>query len=195
MASKIFASGYASGLKRRLAVPNESFLPGTFTGVWGVDKWISAKGDGTNEYGELVKITDSDESGLTIASLETTDDNSVKYGIVVRTQDGVPSRDDEIPYKPMAHIPLTVYPVGTYSTPAGDQNGSIVVVYTGSQDIGYDLDGVALYSNKAGSKLGTVTDTSTSNIQTPLVGAGKVFAPTNDPTAKCIKVRVVGGKR
>lgn len=199
MASRIFTAGYASGLKQVVTSPNSLFLPGMVAKGWGVDKFITAvtPANKTVEYGEIVKITASGDYGVTVEGIVNAD-TTPQFAIVVRTQDGIVERDGGIPYAPLKSVPLTVWPIGLGSAPEKDQNAELVVVYTGSDAVGTDLTGTALYTTKLADDStntnGTATKTSASNLALGLEAVGKVFAPTNNATAKCVRVRIIGGK-
>ena len=76
-----------------------------------------------------------------------------------------------------------------------DQNGEIVVAYTGSSAVGVDLTGTALYTPKlltdTNGVNGTATETSASNLALGCVAVGKVFGTA---THKKIRMRISGGK-
>lgn len=198
-ASRIFNAGYTAGLKQTLKAPNQNFLPGDVTKMWGVDKFISAlpKIGSTVEYGEIVKITKSGDWGVTIDGLVSTDE-APQFAVVVKTYDALKNRDDEFAIRPLKNVPLTVWPIGLGATPEKDQNGEIVVVYSGADAVGTDLTGTVLYTPILASDTtgvnGTATKTATNNLALGLEAVGKVFAPTRSTSAKCIRVRVSGGK-
>lgn len=197
MAYQTIKAGFDAGVGQTLPLPNAGFSCGDRTLLWGVDKLQDATTVPTNilAYGEIVKITGFNDRTAIVEPIVNAD-TAPKFAIVVRTQDGTRSMDDPQVWRAGLGKPFTIFPVGLGATPQLDQNGEIVVAYSGSSAIGTDLNGTALYTPKLASDTsfvnGTATETSTNNLALGLIAVGKVFGNT---ACKLIRVRISGGKQ
>lgn len=199
MATKYIKAIFDGGLKQYVPAPNQGYMCGDVTLQWGVDKFQDAVVPASTEvaYGEIVKITAYNEYGATIEPIVNAD-TAPKFAVVVNTQNGAKTfpapYGGAVPSIPLSNVPLSIWVVGLGATPEKDQNGEIVVAYSGDDVVGTDLTGTALYTPKIASDTdgvnGTATKTSTNNLALGLVAVGKVFGTA---TGKMIRVRV-GGK-
>jgi len=196
MAYQTIKAGFDAGLPRQLPLPNKGFSYGDRTMLWGVDKLHDATvvPNTIVAYGEIVKITGFNDRTALVAPIVNAD-TAPKFAVVVRTQDGARSMEDGRVWRAGDGKAFTVWVVGLGATPEKDQNGEIVVAYSGASAIGVDLTGTALYTPKLASDTnfvnGTATETSTNNLALGLVAVGEVFGTA---THKKIRVRIGGGK-
>ena len=196
MAYQTIKAGFEAGLSRQLPLPNEGYSYGDRTLLWGVDKLHDATVAPTDivAYGEIVKITGFNDRNAIVAPIVNAD-TTPKFAVVVRTQDGARSMEDGRVWRAGNGKAMTIWPIGLGATPEKDQNGEIVVAYTGASAVGVDLTGTALYTPKLASDTngvnGTATETSTNNLALGCVAVGKVFGTA---THKKIRMRISGGK-
>lgn len=199
MANEYIKAIFDGGFPQYVPAPNKGFLPGDRTLLWGVDLIHDAMHEATDEivYGQIVKITGYDASGAYKIAPIVNADSTPKFAVVLRTQNGAvgfPAVGGSVPYKALPHIPLSVWVIGLGATPEKDQNGEVVLAYSGSEAVGTDLTGTALYTPKLSVDTtgvnGTATSTSASNLALGLVAMGEVFTLG---TNKMIRARV-GGK-